>query len=96
MERIFVKVFFDIDCKWKVYAPSYRVFVNDELFAERTFIWHDAYLTEMLQIEAEPGQYRIRVESIDGGKFRISNHFVGHGPARWIDNETIEIMQDES
>lgn len=94
MNCVFVKIFFDIDCKWKGTAPSYRVFVNDELFAERTFIWHDAYLTEMLQIEAEPGQYRVRVESVDGGKFRLSNHLVEIGPARWIDENTIEIFNE--
>jgi hypothetical protein len=43
----------DIHCEWAGTAPSYRVFVNDELFTERTFIWRDQYLTEILQISAE-------------------------------------------
>jgi hypothetical protein len=91
----FVKVSFDIDCKWKGgLAPAYRVYVNDELFAERTWIWRDHYLTELLQISAEPGKYNVRVESVKpvGGKFKIRNHLVEYGTAQWIDHTTLEIM----
>ena len=95
MNTKFVKVSFDIDCKWKGGpSPAYRVYVNDELFAERTWIWRDHYLTEMLQISAEPGKYNIRVESVKpvGGKFKVRNHLVEHGAAQWIDHTILEIM----
>jgi len=91
----FVKILFDVYCKHKGdEAPAYRVFVNDELFTERTWIWRDHYLEEMLQIAAEPGAYRIRIEAVKpmGGKFRCYNHRVEHGPARWIDDQTVEIQ----
>ena len=93
MHTEFVKATFDIDCDWNVPHPVYRIFVNDELFAERTWIWEDSYLNEMLQIAAPPGQYRIRLESVNPAQsnFRISNHAVEHGPARWIDHEYLEI-----
>jgi hypothetical protein len=90
----FVKVLLDIHCKLKgSQFPAYRVFVNDELFSERTFIWRDRYLTEMLQISAEPGLYQVRIEAVQplGGKFRIHNYQIEHGPAQWINNGVLEI-----
>jgi hypothetical protein len=93
----FVKVLFDIHCKLKgAQSPAYRVFVNDELFSERTFIWRDRYLTEMLQISAEPGVYQVRVEAVQplGGKFRIHNYQIEHGPAQWISNGILEIKNE--
>jgi hypothetical protein len=100
----YIKVYIDIHCKRKskprrgpVPVPVYRVYVNDELFAERTWIWQDSYLIEMLQIEAEPGQYVVRLESVrpKGGKFKTRNHRVDYGPAQWINGHILEIY-DES
>jgi len=91
VKRVFVKILFDIDCSWTETAPSYRVFVNDELFSERTFIWRDKFLTETLQVEAEPGSYCVRVEALDGADFKITNRQIEHGPARWVDNDNVVI-----
>jgi hypothetical protein len=91
----FVKVSFNIDCKWKGGPPpAYRVYVNDELFTERTWIWRGYYLNEMLQIDAEPGQYRVRVEAVQpiGGKFKTRNYQVDHGDAQWHDTNILEIL----
>jgi hypothetical protein len=91
----FVKVSFDIDCKWKRGpAPAYRVYVNDELFTERTWIWQGYYLNEMLQISAAPGEYRVRVEAVQpiGGKFKTRNYRVDHGDAQWRDTNILEIL----
>ena len=64
MNKKFVRVLADVDCEWQGLSPSYRVFVNDELFTERTWCWTDAYLEEILQIEAEPGEYSLRWELV--------------------------------
>jgi hypothetical protein len=91
----FVKVSFDIHCKNKNgLVPAYRVYVNDELFAERTWIWQHHYLEEMLQIAAEPGEYHVRLEAVKpwGGKFKASNVRVEHGDARWRDTNILEIL----
>lgn len=50
---------------WTGPHPRYRVWVNDELFTERTWIWTDHYLEEMLQIQAPPGDYSVRYELVD-------------------------------
>lgn len=64
MEKKFVRVLADVNCEWEGLSPIYRVYVNDELFAERTWIWTDQYLEENLQIEAEPGNYQLRWELV--------------------------------
>lgn len=93
MEPIFVKARFDIDCNWQGIPPIYRVYVNEELFTERTWIWTDHFLREFLQISALPGQYRVRLESVrpNLAKFRLTNFAVEHGPARWIEGQILEI-----
>jgi hypothetical protein len=73
--------------------PRYRIYVNDELFAERTYIWKEPkYLQENLQINAEPGEYTIKIEKIDPAKFRIRNTTVTHGSAEIIDSTTFRIL----
>jgi hypothetical protein len=93
MQTEFVKVIFDIYCDWEGTPPIYRVFVNDELFTERTYIWHDVYLAEMLQIQAPPGQYKIHVKSAGPvkTKFKVRNRRIETGPGVWVDDETLEI-----
>ena len=95
METKFVKAVFDLNCKWEGLLPVYRIYVNDELFVERTWSWSDNYLTEMLQIQAPPGRYQIRLESVGPqlAKFWMSNHEIEYGSAIWIDNKNLEILQ---
>lgn len=93
METNFVRAVIDIDCEWSGLPPVYRVYINDELFTERTWIWTDAYLEEILQIQAPPGQYHFRIESVGPALagFSVRNHRVEYGPGRWIDDRTLEI-----
>lgn len=65
MSREFVRVICNVYCNWEGLPPSYRVYVNDELFTERTWTWQDdQYLLEEIQIEAEPGEYSIKYELV--------------------------------
>lgn len=44
---------------------QYRVYVNDELFTERSCMWgNDYYLEETLIIRAPVGKYHIKCESV--------------------------------
>lgn len=83
MNKIFVKVVCDVDCKWTESPPCYRAFVDDELFTERTWIWNNVYLEEAFQIEAFPGKYRIRYELVDAkhADIAVRNFRVVAGPA---------------
>lgn len=65
MAREYVRVVCNVACKWEGLPPIYRVYINDELFTERTWTWQsDFYLVEQIQIEAEPGEYEIRYELV--------------------------------
>jgi hypothetical protein len=80
----FIRVLCDVDCSWTETPPVYRVYVDDELFAERTWRWRDEYLEEMIQIEAEPGEYVISYELVysPGATIRVLNMRVDYGPGK--------------
>ena len=86
MTKTTVRLVCDVNCDWEGLQPTYRAYVNDELFAERTWTWTDDYLEEMLQIEAEPGKYRIRYELVPPNLAEItaSNFRVDFGPGQCV------------
>ena len=88
----FVRVLADVNCKWEGLNPIYRVYVDDELFAERTWVWTDAYLEELLQIEANPGDYRLRWELVPPhlARLKVQNIRVDYGPAT-VENNVLRI-----
>ena len=95
MSKNFVRVLCDVHCDWEGLPPNYRVFVNDELFTERTWIWEDSaiYLEEMLQIEAEPGNYQIRHELVPPNlaQLQVKNIRVDFGPGTVNDQGQLRI-----
>ena len=97
MAKQFVRVVTDLHCDWEGLAPTYRVYVNDELFGERTWIWTTDYLEEALQIHADPGEYQIRYELIlpNLAQLQVKNVRVDFGPGH-IKNNTLLRIQDES
>jgi hypothetical protein len=97
MNKTFVRVIADVDCVWEGLPPTYRVFVNNELFAERTWDWTNSRLEEMLQIEAEPGKYLIKYELVPPhlAHLHASNLRIDYGPAS-IKNGTLLRIHDES
>lgn len=99
MKPEFVTVLTDVYCNWSDQHPRYRVYVNDELFAERTWIWTNTYLEEMLQIKAPPGQYKICYELVSGfdnnAELKLRNMRVNFGPGKILDKQgTLEICYE--
>ena len=76
MKTIPVSVTCDVTAKVHAQPFRYRVYVNNELFAERTWIWQNVYLEEMLPISAPAGIYPIRFETVDpeNGRIKVRNH----------------------
>ena len=95
MTKKFVHVQADVDCEWEGLAPIYRVYVNDELFAERTWQWTDCYLEENLQIDAEPGEYLIHFELVPPhlAQLSVTNMRVIQGPAT-VENNVLRITNE--
>lgn len=59
-----VKIACKLDCRWEGLTPTYRAWVNNELFTERSWIWTENYIEEIFQIKAIPGKYVIRFELV--------------------------------
>ncbi len=94
MANKFVSINFDLHCDWKRVPPVYRVYVNNELFTERTYIWGGTqYLKEMLQLNAPAGKYTVRVDNLGDADcvFKIRNMTVETGPAQVLDSKTFEV-----
>ena len=93
MKPEFTKIKFDLHCKWDYTPPVYRIYVNNEMFNERTYIWSGTqYLTEVLQLEAAPGKYTIRIENLGKGQFKMRNLKCTVGNAQILGNESFEIL----
>jgi hypothetical protein len=98
MNKKFVRVLSDIHCDWEGLDPVYRVYVNEELFAERTWIWNNEYLEELLQINAEPGDYHIRYELVPPhlATLRVANMRVELGDAEMAGSNLLRIHNENS
>lgn len=61
------KIEFYLYCDWEHFAPTYRVYFDDELMTERTYIWHNDrhVLRECLSVNADPDiGHVIKVEQV--------------------------------
>lgn len=93
MDNRFVHLSSRIDCDWGEESPAYRLYVNDELFSERTWIWRDDCLEENIIVYAEPGDYAIRYELVEPhtASLIIGSLTVVEGLGEVIDNENFRI-----
>lgn len=77
----------DIHCNWEVNPPMYRLYVNDELFTERNYIWQASeFVTENLSLNAPPGEYKIKIETPSDFNFKIRNLQVKYGKAQLLND----------
>lgn len=86
MQTHFVRVECDVTAKVHGQPFRYRAYVNNELFSERTWIWENCYLEESFQIQAAPGVYPIRFETVDetNGRIKVRNYRIAEGLGRII------------
>lgn len=99
MRNKFVKLKFDLHCDWKKTPPNYRIYVNHELFAERTYIWGGTqFLQETMHIDAPVGQYAIRIDNLGDPEcqFKIRDLKIETGPGRVVDSKTFEITNESA
>ena len=98
MNRRSVIVRADVDIRWRKQPPNYRIYVNDELFSERTWIWKEEYLEEVLAIHAAPGEYNLRWEIVPPfkGHITVTNPRVEHCSGAYITEELQLRITDES
>jgi len=97
MQTKSVQIQCDVFSKWDGTDTRYRVYVNDELFTERSWIWSgkEYYLEEIITIEAPPGQYEIKYELLAPAtsEIKVKNMQVISGTAVIHKNQTtLEIL----
>lgn len=71
----------DVHAHWNDTAPVYRLYVNDEMFVERTFGWtsYQFYLTEHICCDLYTGVHTLRLENLDAqGSFELDNFRVNN------------------
>jgi|688.fasta_scaffold01844_33 hypothetical protein len=94
MEFVNLIITVDVHCKKLQPKPIYRLYVNDELFTERTWIWSDCYLEEDIPIRASPGEYVIKYQVIpeSSAVIKMKNIRITHadGPA-YLAKNTLRI-----
>ena len=94
MARQFIRLLADVHCEWEGLSPIYRAYVNDELFAERTWIWTDNYLEECFQIEAEPAENRVHYDVPPHlAALNVTIFRVDYGPGT-VDNNVLRIVDE--
>lgn len=83
MNRKEVVVKADVTVDWQGDPPRIRVYVGNEMFTERTWIWQEEYLEEILVVNALPGKYNLRWELVppSQGTIKVRNVRIAHGPA---------------
>lgn len=88
----------DVHVKYSGASPVYRLYVGQELFTERTWIWSQEYLQEQIVLEAPYGVYPIRYELMPhpDAEIRIKNAEVKSGPGRFRKNLVLEIHDESS
>jgi len=67
---------FDVKATWHDEPPPvYRIYVDNDLITERTFIWagHETYIKENLVCNLKPGTHILRVENASNhGEFKLN------------------------
>jgi hypothetical protein len=88
----------DVFCEWWAKPPRYRLYVGNELFSERTWIWEGVYLDENIVLRAPAGRYHVRLEMVDPehSKIRIKNLRIDSGPAIIANDGSIQVYVPES
>ena len=69
---------FNLYCKWEHIPPVYRLYFDDELMTERSYIWDNEthFLQERVPVMADPSHpHKITIEQvgIHTGKFKVDN-----------------------
>ena len=91
MQKQDVQIQYDVRCSWEGPPPNYRVWVDNELFVERTWIWVDHYLEEIIPICAPPGDYVIRYEVAGSARISFGNPKILTGPGEFIADNIVRI-----
>ena len=88
-----VSVSVDVLCDWQTEVQSYRVYVDNDLLTERTYLWHnpEQYVRENIIVELDSGVHTLTIEPVnpDFTGFSCRNLAVDQQPAPLVNNQFI-------
>lgn len=74
----------DIFCHWDAEPKAYRIYVDNDLLTERTYLWRntDQFVRENIIISAEPGDHQFKLEPVDSNftGFQWQNFTINNQP----------------
>ena len=72
---------------------AYRVYVDDDLLTERSWIWpsYEIFIREHIVVLASPGEHRVRIERCQGSSNFSVRGFTVNGVAHDPDNLSFNI-----
>jgi hypothetical protein len=85
----FYRVAFDLFCLEPESNPVYRIYIDDYLITERTYLWDskETFVREELYLILEKGPHRLTVESLGSKKiFIVSNATLNEQPITIINS----------
>lgn len=79
------EISFDLLCDWDDQPPVYRIYADDDLLTERSYIWRNeqSHVRENVIVSLDPGQHRISIISVypELGRFWTENISINGTPA---------------
>lgn len=92
MQEVSISV--DIFSAWREIPHAYRIYIDNDLLTERTYIWNNSeqFIKEHIIVNLEPGIHKLRLESVDPkfkgftvGYMAVDNKM----PTRYSDNQFV-------
>jgi hypothetical protein len=58
-----VRLTADVYCHRSEGGPSYRIYVDDEMLTERSWIWpaYETFVRELVEVDVAPGAHRLKI-----------------------------------
>lgn len=77
-----VAISIDVYCDWMGQPEPYRIYVDNDLLTERTYLWNNPgqFVRENIIVFLEPGEHTVRVEPVNPGfpGFRYENFLLNN------------------
>ena len=76
-----VSVSVDVYCTRSEGAPSYRVYVDEELLTERSWTWpaYEIFIREQIEVDVEPGAHRVTIRECGVEPVFVASNYVVNG-----------------
>lgn len=82
-----VHIAFELWCDWTDDAPVYRVYVDNHLMTERTYIFNnkELFIEEHVPLMTTAGKHYLKIENLNPktAKFTIKNFKINEKPGVW-------------